>query len=179
MSEVSLGGQWEVVHFDHNSAITNGYAARFKADGSHYRLLRFQLLFAGMNTWISQGANTRCFGAINRSKHDGSGSTLNQNGTNTGAFEVLSVGTGGVQGYLMPRRQAAPGWLMCVAGYSGLIYLGQDHWQDASGDYWSWDGRLMFQKVGTPANDWDFDFGFGSNTGTSGGFSLLVEGLRG
>ena len=67
--------------------------------------------------------------------------------------------------------------LATKAGHVTEDYSGEPWTANDAGATISFDGRLMFQKDGSPANDWDFEFGFGSYAGQVGHYSLLVEGL--
>lgn len=175
-SGVSVGGQWELLHHLHQERMTNGFTSRFQADGSKFRLLRFKLVLTGQTIGLSLGPLSVGYGAVVKHKHDGTGNRTNFQGNVNTLIALINRGTGGAEGYIMPRKVPVPGWLICMNGFSAIS---NTPWTGAESDYWSFDGRVMVQKNGTPANDWAFDFGFGSYGGEVGAVSFLVEGLRG
>lgn len=175
---VSIGGQWRPMYFK-RADTSNGYNVSFKADGRDYRMLRFNLAFVGQEFALSVGPSTRMSGGVNQYFADG---TVNQNKPiniiNT-TYSLRDRGTGGAHGFLIPRL-SIPGWLMCFTGHTltmGGNFTGSIWSREDSGATLSIDARLMFQKDGTPANDWDFEFGFGSLAGQVGHYSLLIEAL--
>lgn len=177
--EAIQGGQWKPLYF-RSADLNNGYTARFKADGRDYRMLRFNLMFVGQELALSVPNPTRMSGAVTQYFGDGTAEYRHPINVGGAVYSLRDRGTGGAQGFLIPRIAAGgavPGWLMCFTGHILTTPSGEPWTANNVGATISFDGRLMFQKDGTPANDWDFEFGFGSYAGQVGHYSLLVEGL--
>lgn len=175
--DVVQGGQWRPLYF-RSTDVSNGYTARFKADGRDYRMLRFNLMFVGQELALSVPNPTRMSGAVTQYFADGTANYNHPIDVGNTVYSLRDRGTGGMQGFLIPRL-SIPGWLMCFTGHI-LTTPSGDPWSNpTAGASISFDGRLIFQKDGIPANDWDFEFGFGSYSGQVGHYSLLIEGLFG
>lgn len=173
--EVPVGGQWEIVD-EVVQSINAPYTLRFKADGSRYRTLRFLLGFAGHSLNLYPPAETLLSGSVSRTRNaSNSGDYLHPHRANNQHVNVFLRGTGFLQGHLIPRRDGTEaGWLMYFRGFSAY----SSNWNDASGEHWSAAARLYWWKTTASPTDWDFGVGFGSSTGDSGTFHLLLEGER-
>ena len=175
-----LGGDFKVVHEEYFDQLTNGYTTQFNADGREWSLLRFKLSFVGQSLAIYLAPLTLMYGAINRSKHDGAGSYLAPQGSINTYYFFADRGTGFLEGYMYPQFYSMgggnlPGWIVNFTGYTALNQAAGG-WLNAGGDYWDLDGRFLVRKNGSPADDWNFNFGFGSYAGETGAASFLVEG---
>ena len=91
-----LGGDFKVLKEVYSDQLSSGYTISFDADGRKWSLLRFKLGFVGQSLGIYLGPLTLMYGAINRSKQDGSGAHLiPQGNVNTSKFGGRLNGCGG------------------------------------------------------------------------------------
>ena len=174
-----LGGDFKVLKKVYSDQLSSGYTISFDVDGRKWDLLRFKLAFVGQSLGIYLGPLTLMYGAINRSRQDGAGSHLTPQGEINTRYSFSSRGTGSLEGYMYPQIYNmgggnSPGWICHFAGHSMQGVNGG--WLNAGGDYWDLDGRFLVRKNGSPADDWDFNFGFGSYAGEVGAASFLLEG---
>lgn len=178
--ERAVGGPWEQLGLWSNDNIQSGITYEFRIDGSKFRMARFDLSIVGQTLNINVNGNARMYGGIMLSKHDGTGGYHHPNNESNRRFPLMGRGTGGLSGYLIPKRQSGMGfgngWLMCFQGY--IAKDGAGGWVTAGGDYFRIDGRLFFSNQVTGEMGWNMQFGFSTNSGEAGAASLILEGLR-
>lgn len=172
--QCSVGGPWEVLaSYAENNA--SGFTRELSFDGSKFLAIKFELCFAGQAINLNINSTARMWGAINRTKHDGSANYLHPDNINNSRYALLAKGTGGLKGWAIPSRQGDAGWLMVLNGFSAYDSAGG--WVAAGGDYWRIDGRVYIKNNASGVTTWGQRFGFSSNEG--GSYSLIWEGLRG
>lgn len=175
--EVPCGGQWEVVKHAYNDNLNGGYTALWSADGNKYRRLRFFLGFSSQSLYLKALAASMFSGAINYQKADtaGTGTYHHPNRVSNNTHLMFGRGTGYLQGWAMPRRDASEsGWLLNFRGF----WAAGTNWNDAAGEAWNFAGRVYFWRNPPVLNDWTFEVGFSSAANEAGAYQLLVEGQR-
>lgn len=176
--ERAMGGPWERVVNMVNDSLQTGFTYEFRLNGDQFRMARFDLSVVGQALNVNVNGNARMYGGIAYSKHDGTGSYQHPNNQNNQRYSLIERGTGGISGFLIPKRNNSAGfgygWLMCFQGFIAKDVGGG--WVSAGGDYFRLDGRLFFANQVTSEQGWNMQFGFSGDG--AGAASLIVEALR-
>ena len=171
--ELPIGGQWErLQQIAWDDTLSGGWTREFTADGSKFRMLRFDLGFVGQAVNINIHGTARMWGAINKNKHDGSGIYIHPQSVNNSRYSILGRGTGYLRGFMIPKRVSGPvasggslvrgfGWLMNFHGYSAED--GAGGWAAAGNDYWRIGGRIFIANNDPDEQSWNMQYGFSTN----------------